>query len=278
MTEPFRPDDDLVSAVLDGEATPEERARVEGDPVLSARMAEFTAVRDAVAAPVAALPDARRERAIAAAKVAIRHHGEPTGTVRPLRRRRPDVPRLLAVAAGILVVVLGVGLLANTSGDDSGEDSAAGGDDATTSAERLEDSGGDAAEGGEGGATADEGPDYLSAIEGADLGDVEDEAQLATALSERDAALDPAESAAETPPSTVALPQADVEATTQGVADACQVGLVEADPRLTGLLAEATVRYNGEPAVVYVYSTPEGRQRVVVVTAEGCRTLAAFDL
>jgi len=53
MPEPFRTDDELVSAVLDGEATAEERARVAADPVLSARLAEFTAVAEAVGAPVA---------------------------------------------------------------------------------------------------------------------------------------------------------------------------------------------------------------------------------
>ncbi len=37
MTEPFRPDDEIVSAVLDGEATADERARVEADPALRAR-------------------------------------------------------------------------------------------------------------------------------------------------------------------------------------------------------------------------------------------------
>ena len=56
---PFPPsssDDELVSAVLDGVATAEERSRVLADPQLSARLRELTAVRDAVATPVAPLP------------------------------------------------------------------------------------------------------------------------------------------------------------------------------------------------------------------------------
>ena len=48
MPEPFRTDDELVSAVLDGEATADERSRVAADPALSARLAEFAAVADAL--------------------------------------------------------------------------------------------------------------------------------------------------------------------------------------------------------------------------------------
>ena len=45
-------DDELVSAVLDGEATDEEVARVHADAALSARLAELRAARDAIAASV----------------------------------------------------------------------------------------------------------------------------------------------------------------------------------------------------------------------------------
>ena len=45
-------DDELVSAVLDGEATDAEAARVHADAGLSARLAELRAARDAIAAPV----------------------------------------------------------------------------------------------------------------------------------------------------------------------------------------------------------------------------------
>ena len=49
-TDPTRPpaaaDDEVVSAVMDGEGTPAEVARVESDPVLASRMAELRAVRD----------------------------------------------------------------------------------------------------------------------------------------------------------------------------------------------------------------------------------------
>jgi hypothetical protein len=61
-----RPDDEIVSAVLDGEATADERALVEADPEAQARLAELRAARDQVAAPVA-VPPAVREQAVAAA-------------------------------------------------------------------------------------------------------------------------------------------------------------------------------------------------------------------
>jgi hypothetical protein len=283
-----RPDDELVSAVLDGEATPEERARVEADPELSARLTEFTAVRDAVAEPVAPPSDATRERAIAAAKVAVRHHGEPSGTVRPLRRRSrsSDVPRFLAVAAAVLLVLVTFGVLANVSGDDAGDDSAS---DALTSADSSggegsdDDAAGGSAESGEdssGAADAPDETDDLSSLDGADLGTVRSERDLETTLLERfaDAEQNDEFSADTTVVPASALPQADVDAATAGASEACQVGLVEADDQLSGLLAQAQVDYDGQPAVVYVYATPEGRQRVVVVTTDGCRTVAAFDL
>ncbi len=53
MTEPDPTTDELVSAYLDGEATPEEVARVEADPVLVARTGQLAAVASAVGAPVA---------------------------------------------------------------------------------------------------------------------------------------------------------------------------------------------------------------------------------
>src|SRR5690349_14625396 len=122
MTDPFHPDDDLVSAVLDGEATPEERARVEADPALSARLAEFADVRDAVAEPVPPPSAATRERAIAAATAAARPAAGAPGNVRPLRRkpRSADLPRFLAVAAAVLLVLVTFGALASVSGDDAG--------------------------------------------------------------------------------------------------------------------------------------------------------------
>jgi hypothetical protein len=60
------PDDELVSAHLDGEATPAESARVVGDPAAAAHARELAAVQELVATPVTP-PSDQREAAIAAA-------------------------------------------------------------------------------------------------------------------------------------------------------------------------------------------------------------------
>lgn len=57
----------LASLYVDGEATPEERARVEADPAARERVAEFMLLQDAVSAPVTPADLATRERTIAAA-------------------------------------------------------------------------------------------------------------------------------------------------------------------------------------------------------------------
>jgi anti-sigma factor RsiW len=51
MTDPLPPDDELVSAHLDGEATPEEASAVNASPAAQARRAELDAVRAAVGEP-----------------------------------------------------------------------------------------------------------------------------------------------------------------------------------------------------------------------------------
>lgn len=121
-----RPDDadELISAVLDGEATPEQRRRVLGDPALAARLARFRAVAAAVATPVEVDPG-ERERAIGAALAAFepavdveaQAAREAGGTDLPrprraglprLRRdRRPLVSRWVLASAAVVVVVLG---------------------------------------------------------------------------------------------------------------------------------------------------------------------------
>lgn len=63
-------DDELVSAYLDGEATPDEVARVESAPVLLARVETFRAAIGLTAQPVPPAPSPAREAAISAALAA----------------------------------------------------------------------------------------------------------------------------------------------------------------------------------------------------------------
>lgn len=163
------PDDELVSAVLDGEASPDEVARVEGDPVLAERLRELRAVATAVAAPVAPHPalDDLLGRALASADeppaetpstpVAPDPTATHTSGVADLgaaRRRRERTRRLLAVAAVVAVLALAVPLLGSL---DEGD---------TDSAETASVSAGDAADPD----TVGEADESLSTADGAGSG------------------------------------------------------------------------------------------------------------
>ena len=142
---PPSPDDEIVSAVLDGEATPDERARVEADPRLRARLDRLRSVRDAVAAPVAPLDELTTERmrgvAVAAAAPSASEAEADWTAARARRTRRWwSDPTVLGVAAVVLLLLLAVPVLSSLdlgSGDDS-DTSADGGLADTMSAESAD--------------------------------------------------------------------------------------------------------------------------------------------
>jgi hypothetical protein len=275
MPEPFRPDDELVSAVLDGEATPDERARVAADPVLAARLAEFTVVAEAVGAPVETPAEAARDAAVAAA---LAERRRPDPVVVPLRPRRSN-GSFLAIAAAVMGALLLAGLLAGRL-DSGGDDQLAGGGDSADTAESAgdggEESGGTAAAEDATSApeTGDTATDAFSPAT-VELGEVSDEAALREALVASGALAGVGTS----PTTTSTVPQpttpSDLD-TVRGESIECQVRLEEADPALDGLLVEGTAVYAGTPAVVYVFATVDGETRVVVVTEAGCETLVSF--
>lgn len=119
--EQFR-EDELVSAYLDGEATPAEIAEVEQNDVLLARVEQLRSVRDAVAAPVAPMSAERREQMISAALAVSDAENAQRREARivPVHRRRET---LLAVAAAavLLAAVVSAGLIASRGGDESAE-------------------------------------------------------------------------------------------------------------------------------------------------------------
>ncbi len=113
MTMAERPDDELASAYLDEEATPDERALVEGDPVLLARVEELRAAAALLARSPAPLPasivDAQVAAALASATVDA---AAPTGrselaAVVPLRRRASNTASWFAAVAAVAVVLIG---------------------------------------------------------------------------------------------------------------------------------------------------------------------------
>ena len=119
--EQFR-EDELVSAYLDGEATPAEIAEVEQNDALLARVEQLRSVRDAMAAPVAPMSAEQREQMISAALAVADAENAPRREARivPLHRRRET---LLAVAAAavLLAAVVSAGLIASRGGDESDE-------------------------------------------------------------------------------------------------------------------------------------------------------------
>jgi len=119
------PDDEVVSAVLDGEATDEEVARVRADAGLTARLDELRAARDAIAAPVTGPSPADRDAAIAAA---MAEAATPVRSVVDLRdRRRRRALQVASIAAALLIVVGIVGAIAARSRNDSGTATSAAG-------------------------------------------------------------------------------------------------------------------------------------------------------
>ena len=112
--------DELVSACLDGEASPAEIAEVEGDDALPARVEELRAVRGAVAAPVPSLSAEQRDQLISAALGVADAEADARLEAKIVPRHRPQ--RLfLAVAAAVILLAAAVsaGLLGSSGGDDA---------------------------------------------------------------------------------------------------------------------------------------------------------------
>lgn len=91
--------DELLSAYLDGEATADEAARVEGDPGLQGRLDELRGAAALVATPVESLPAASADAMIEAAVAA---HSTVAPVVVLARRRR--LLTVASIAAAVLVL------------------------------------------------------------------------------------------------------------------------------------------------------------------------------
>ena len=113
--------DELLSAYLDGEATPAEIAEVEGDDALLARVEELRAVRDAVATPVPSLSAEQRDQLISAVLGVADAEVDARLEAKIVPRHRPQ-PLFLAVAAAVILLAAAVsaGLLGSRGGDDAG--------------------------------------------------------------------------------------------------------------------------------------------------------------
>jgi hypothetical protein len=118
MTEFSQEQDEVASAYLDGEATEDERARVEGDAELLARVDTLRGVRDALAAPTEGPGSSDRDVAIRAAVAASTVVD--LGAERARRRLR-----LISIAAAVLVVLGAAGLLIRSASSNNTKTSSA---------------------------------------------------------------------------------------------------------------------------------------------------------
>lgn len=111
--------DELVSAYLDGEATPAERAQVEADPDLMERVQLLSQISEMVRAPVAV--DARlRGDQIAAALEASNTAPNVTSLAAPRKGRDKPLNWIMSAAAVLLLIALAVPVLRSGSDDDDG--------------------------------------------------------------------------------------------------------------------------------------------------------------
>jgi hypothetical protein len=136
-TEPTPLTDDDLSADLDGEASPEVRARIAADPAAQARRAELAAAAARLeGAAVAPLPHHQVDALIASAL------DEPLAPGAVAGRHRRSVPQWAVAAVLVLLVGAGLALIWSGRTDDAKEMSAG---DAATTAEQAGDAGADEA-------------------------------------------------------------------------------------------------------------------------------------
>lgn len=259
------PLDELASALVDGEATPEEEARA-GEPEVAARVAAFEAVAQRVGGPVDPPTDEAREAAIAAALAAASSRPAAPSSLAEHRERRRRLPEWLPGVAAAVVIVVGLGVLLTSLGSGDRDDAAESAD-ATAMATQTagadgESGGGGAADEGAGEESADLAPTAGSSA-APDLGSFDDVGALADALrSERSLVEDGTDASRE-----------------RASDDASLYAGCPTPPAEPGEVVDAaSATLDGQPVWVYVLRFDDGPGRYVVVEQATCAELAAGDL
>lgn len=265
-------DDEVVSAVLDGEATDAEVRRVMADPRLQARLAHFEHVASAVSAPVEPTGGAR-DAAVAAA-LAIEPEPRTSDLVARRERRRALAPWLAAAAALLVLIPLGLAVF-RSGGTDEGTDTAARAPESAGTEASSDAEAGQAPTLAEGDApTSTVAPAPEAGRSDADPG------APALALAGDLGPLDSPEALVDAA-RAVATAQAAADATTYrdaGGADVCEATLRQRDPSLGPTVARATATYRGAPAFVYVIASagtdPPAPAEVIATAQLDCAELA----
>jgi hypothetical protein len=255
--------DELASAYLDGEATPDEVARVESDPELLARVASLRAVGEAVGEPIAPPPEAADAAVARALAIGDEVFGPASVVDLGGQRRRRDQRRtglwVASAAAVIMLLAVGIPLLNQLSSSSSTDTAARTGEaNEAESAEQPmaaeEDSGAAGAQSTTvpGGAAFESGNDVVF------LGDFASEDDLIDAVRQQ---------SAEPRVETEGQPSPDAAP----AASPCpaQVG------DLTDVVAVYAASVDGEPFSAIVYLESPDELAVVVVSADCDETIRA---
>lgn len=290
--------DELASAYLDDEATPDERVTVEADAGLLARVEAFRAVRTELGLDVSLVDAAERESALAAALAVFAARSaapDEAAAVSPpadfavaaeraaARRRRPARwwKPVAAVAGAAAIGVAAISGVSNLSASD---------DDATTAevpaasepapdqadAERAtaadeESSGGGAP------ATIGEIDDAASAEAGPLSESTAAPAEQLPMTSDGSAVIDSTEQlAAYAAELADGLAPSDATTMTETTAAAAQAGTDDAGCPELGVWV-ATVTWQGEPGELYVATSDSG-ERVATVAGVDCGALVSVPL
>jgi len=269
-------EDELVSAVLDGEATEAERATVDADPRLRARRDEFSRIRDAAAvqAPDRSVTDTTIARVLAETTDA-RSPATATGVVDLERARRRRRLATALGAAAALVIVVPLLAIALASGDRDA-------DLASTAESTTEDATADDA------ASLDASPssttragEQTEKTVPLDFGSVASIDQLRIQVEAAVAARqvlgsEPGEAGRSLYLSPNAeAPAASESGTALRLAGSCAGTIRAADPALDALELIGTSTLDGEPVIVLVF----GRSDAVLVVARlDCTTIDRSNL
>ena len=244
-------DDETLNAVLDGEATDDQRADASRCPECAARLARLGQVATALGAPVSSSDPDRRRAALDAALAA-----HDAGVIAPppleLRRRRRVSPGWAAAAAVILAGALAVPLVDGLGRNDQDREAATAGD--TEAAQSDE--------------TGAPGVDQVAPLSGEiDLTDLDQlAASIARGMPQYDAS-DPAPVAGRT--------EADATAREQS----CEQAARQRGPSLQRLAYAGEGTVAGRPAVVLGFEvTPPGAPptiRLLVLALDDCTELGS---
>ncbi len=116
-------DDEILSTIIDGEASPETVASVASDPDALQRLTALRAAVDVVATPIPDATPERRSASIAAAMAAATPASPEVTSLSAKRHEREQTKRglptgwLVAAAAAVLLFILGTPLIFSSGGD-----------------------------------------------------------------------------------------------------------------------------------------------------------------